>query len=51
MADQAAQAQLLPGDILDIAFTVGCSEHSDFAGLELTLCDFVRTKAASAKIE
>jgi len=51
MADQAAQAQLLPGDILDIAFTVGCSEHSDFASLELTLCDFVRTKAASAKIE
>jgi len=49
MAEQATQAKLLPGDTLDIAFTIGCNEHSDFGGLELTLCDFVRSKAALAR--
>ena len=43
MAEQAAQAKLLPGDTLDIAFTIGCNEHSEYGGLELTLCDFVRS--------
>ena len=46
MAERTAQTQLLPGDTLDIAFTIGCNEHSEFGGLELTLCDFVRSKAA-----
>jgi single-stranded-DNA-specific exonuclease len=49
MAERTAQAQLLPGDTLDIAFTIGCNEHSEFGGLELTLCDFVRSKAALAR--
>jgi single-stranded-DNA-specific exonuclease len=48
MAERATQAQLLPGDAIDIAFSVGCSEYSEFGGLELTLCDFRRSKAASS---
>ena len=42
MAERAVSEQLLPGDILDIAFTVGQNEHPEFGGLELTLCDFQR---------
>jgi single-stranded-DNA-specific exonuclease len=46
MGEHAAKAQLLPGDLLDVAFTIGCNDHSELGGLELTLCDFVRVKAA-----
>jgi single-stranded-DNA-specific exonuclease len=50
MAERAAKEQLLPGDSLDIAFTLGQNEHPEFGGLELTLCDFlVHAKAARAK--
>jgi len=53
LAERAQQQQLLPGDALDIAFTVGYNDHPDFGGLELTLCDFVRSdsseKDAAAK--
>jgi len=45
MADRAASEQLLPGDVLDIAFTVGQNDHPDFGGLELTLCDFTKSNA------
>jgi single-stranded-DNA-specific exonuclease len=51
MAERAAQAQLLPGDTVDIAFSVGCNEYAECGGLELTLCDFRRSKAASAPIK
>src|SRR5437588_2652202 len=43
LAERARKEQLLPGDMLDIAFTVGHNDHPEFGGLELTLCDFVRT--------
>jgi single-stranded-DNA-specific exonuclease len=49
MAQQATEAQLLPGDLLDIAFTIGCNDHSEFGGLELTLRDFMRGKAAAVQ--
>jgi single-stranded-DNA-specific exonuclease len=42
MAERAASEKLLPGDILDIAFTIGQNDHPAFGGLELTLCDFGR---------
>jgi single-stranded-DNA-specific exonuclease len=42
MAERVQQAQLLPGDAVDIAFTVGYNDHPDFGGLELTLRDFKR---------
>ncbi len=40
MAERIQQAQLLPGDALDIAFSVGHNDHPDFGGLELSLRDF-----------
>ena len=48
MAEQVQQAELSPGDVLDIAFVLESNDHSDFGGLELTLKDFrVTQKAAS----
>jgi len=40
MAERVQQAQLLPGDTLDIAFTLENNDHSEFGGLELCLRDF-----------
>src|SRR5207244_3052545 len=40
MAERIQQAQLLPGDTLDIAFSVDQNEHPEFGGLELSLRDF-----------
>ncbi len=40
MAPRFQDSRLLPGDTLDIAFTVGRNEHPDFGGLELSLRDF-----------
>jgi hypothetical protein len=47
MAERVQQAQLIPGDVIDIAFTLDHNDHPDFGGLELSLRDFaVQTKAA-----
>ena len=40
MAERFQQAQLLPGDNLDIAFSLDYNDHPDFGGLELGLRDF-----------
>ena len=40
MAERIQQAQLLPGDALDIAFTLDHNDHPEFGGLELSLRDF-----------
>jgi single-stranded-DNA-specific exonuclease len=40
MAERIQRAQLLPGDALDIAFTLDHNDHPDFGGLELSLRDF-----------
>jgi single-stranded-DNA-specific exonuclease len=40
MAERIAQAPLLAGDAIDIAFTVGHNDHPEYGGLELTLRDF-----------
>jgi single-stranded-DNA-specific exonuclease len=37
------QLQLLTGDRLDIAYTLGMNDHPEFGGLELTVRDLVRT--------
>jgi hypothetical protein len=34
--------QLLAGDRLDIAYSLGMNDHPEFGGLELTLRDVVR---------
>ena len=36
------QLQLLAGDRLDIAYTLGLNDHPEFGGLELTLRDIQR---------
>ena len=40
LADRVQQAQLLPGDAIDIAFTIDHNDHPDYGGLELSLRDF-----------
>ena len=40
MAERLQAANLLAGDILDIAFTVGHNDHPEYGGLELSLRDF-----------
>jgi single-stranded-DNA-specific exonuclease len=40
MAERIQKAQLLPGDALDVAFTLDHNDHLDYGGLELTLRDF-----------
>jgi single-stranded-DNA-specific exonuclease len=40
MAERCQRASLLPGDQLDIAFTIGHNDHPEYGGLELTLRDF-----------
>jgi single-stranded-DNA-specific exonuclease len=41
MRERSQQAGLLPGDALDIAFTIGNNDHPEYGGLELSLRDFV----------
>jgi single-stranded-DNA-specific exonuclease len=43
MAERIQQAELLPGDALDIAFTLDHNDHPEFGGLELSLRDFRAT--------
>jgi len=40
MAERVQQAQLLPGDTIDIAFSLDQNDRRDFGGLELSLRDF-----------
>jgi single-stranded-DNA-specific exonuclease len=45
MAESVQKAQLLPGDTLDIVFSIDQNEHPEFGGLELSLRD-IKTKTA-----
>jgi single-stranded-DNA-specific exonuclease len=40
LAEGWQKEQFLPGDLLDIAFTLGHNDHPEFGGLELSLRDF-----------
>jgi len=40
LAERVAQDKLLPGDLLDIAYTLDHNEHPEFGGIELSLRDF-----------
>jgi len=40
LAKRVALEKLLPGDLLDIAFTLDHNEHREFGGIELSLRDF-----------
>jgi single-stranded-DNA-specific exonuclease len=50
MAERIQQAQLLPGDALDIAFTLDHNDHPDFGGLELSLRDFKGSEHAARSL-
>ena len=49
MAERCRQAGLLPGDALDIAFTIDNNHHPEYGGLELSLRDFTRLEKAADK--
>jgi len=40
LAERAQQEHLLPGDVMDVAFTLGRNDHPEFGGIELSLKDF-----------
>jgi single-stranded-DNA-specific exonuclease len=42
LKESCDQLQLLAGDRLDIAYTLGMNDHPEFGGLELTLRDVIR---------
>jgi hypothetical protein len=43
LRESCERLQLLAGDRLDIAYSLGMNDHPEFGGLELTLRDVVRT--------
>ena len=47
LAERVAEAKLLAGDMLDVAFTLDQNEHAEFGGIELSLRDF-KTRAAGS---
>jgi len=49
LAERCQQAALLPGDHLDIAFTVDNNDHPDYGGLELSIRDFKAAKETAEK--
>jgi single-stranded-DNA-specific exonuclease len=44
LKESCDQLQLLAGDRLDIAYSLGMNDHPEFGGLELTLQDVMRSK-------
>jgi hypothetical protein len=43
LRESCERMQLLAGDRLDVAYSLGMNDHPEFGGLELTLRDVVRT--------
>ncbi|HZR33223.1 MAG TPA: single-stranded-DNA-specific exonuclease RecJ [Terriglobales bacterium] len=48
MAERFQREQILAGDTLDVAFTLEHNDHPEFGGLELRLCDVIRTVQLAA---
>jgi hypothetical protein len=44
LKESCDRLQLLAGDRLDIAYSLGMNDHPEFGGLELSLRDVVRTR-------
>jgi hypothetical protein len=44
LRESCDRLQLLAGDRLDIAYTLGLNDHPEFGGLELTLRDIARAR-------
>ena len=49
MAERCQQADLLPGDTLDVAFSVDNNDHPEYGGLELSLRDFMRAEKGAGE--
>jgi hypothetical protein len=43
LRESCDRLQLLAGDRLDIAYTLGLNDHPEFGGLELSLRDITRS--------
>jgi single-stranded-DNA-specific exonuclease len=50
MAERLAGESYMPGDRLDLAFTVTVNNHPDFGGLELVLEDFRKSAAVAIPV-
>jgi single-stranded-DNA-specific exonuclease len=50
MAERLERETYQPGELLDLAFTVGINHHPDFGGIQLTLEDFQRTAGRGAAL-
>jgi single-stranded-DNA-specific exonuclease len=50
MAQRLQLESFLPGDALDMAYTIGMNHHPDFGGLQLTLEDFRRTMPSAVPV-
>jgi single-stranded-DNA-specific exonuclease len=50
LAERFAKANLLPGDQMQVAFTLDHNEHPDFGGIELSLRDFKTAAVVAAGI-
>jgi len=50
LAERVAEAKLLAGDMLDVAFTLDQNEHAEFGGIELSLRDFKTRAAGSSNV-
>jgi len=48
LAERVARENLLPGDQMEIAFTLDHNEHPEFGGIELSLRDFKTASLATA---
>jgi single-stranded-DNA-specific exonuclease len=48
MADRIASEGILANDNIDVAFTLDENTHPEFGGIELKVCDFLRSPLANA---
>ncbi len=48
LAEKVEQEKLLPGDFIEIAFTIENNDHPEFGGIELSLRDLNRSATQSA---
>jgi single-stranded-DNA-specific exonuclease len=49
LAERVAEAKLLAGDLLDVAFTLDHNDHAEFGGIELSLRDFKMRGSSSGQ--
>jgi len=50
LAERVQQEKILPGDLLNIAFTLDENEHPEFGGIELSIRDFKTCAAEPGKL-